>query len=265
MSDYARTTLAFPVVKQPVADVVYRLADALNRDGYSLLVHDPEAPPTSRVRFRPIADSPGKFQRPEWLERSEPEPADRPVLARLAQKYRNLAVHTTFDFAGNSYQGSVFVYDVPLPGDRTNSQQSFVRLSFHSALAYALRGTREFGGRVKIDPAIKADLIRTAFELCSNLRGEGFIYGLEMDGPLAFTVQQLEAYLRTPDIQKPPVSPFLVGIRSAIVSRAELIRIWQDEGAVKESTSGFVLLDLLSDSDGWVDDEELDEEPYHEP
>jgi hypothetical protein len=265
MSDNARTTLAFTIIQQPVEIVVAKLADALEYEGHSLLVHRATAPPASQALFRPIADTPAKYQRPEWLETDEPEPEDKPTLAHLAKKYPNFAVHTTFVFAGESYTGSVFFFTVALHGDRSDGRQSFVQFSFHSYLTYALRGTREFGVRVVIDADIKAGLIQLALGLCGVLEADGFIYGLERGGPLPFSAEQLGAYLRDPLTHRAPLPAFLLGIKNSIISRAELIRVWKDQDAVKQSTSGFVLLDLLTDSEGVEDEDENEEEDESDP
>jgi hypothetical protein len=255
MSDYARTTLAFSVVHESVETVVTKLADYFERESDSPLVCDVAAPPTLQALFRPIADTPEKYHSPDWLEKDEPEPEDKTTLVKLAKKYNNLAVDTNFDFAGKLYQGSVFIYSVALPTDRSNSQYSFARFSFHSALTYALRGTREFGGRVIVDQEIKASLVKMAIGVGHTLGAKGLVYGLEGDGPLPFTEYQLGAYFRDPAIQKTPILPFFACIDKSIVSRSDLIRVWQDESAVKQTTSSFVLLDLLRDSEGWVEDE----------
>ncbi len=256
MSDNARTTLAFPVLEQPVENVVTKLVGFFEPEADTLLVRDPETPSDSQPLFRPIAETPGKYQKPEWLEREEPEPDDKGTLVRLATKYRNFAVHTTFNFAAKVYQGSMFIYDVASLEDRSSTEQTFVRLSFHSALTYALRGTREFGGPVVIDPEIKGGLMKMALGLCAVLGAKGFAYGLERDGPLPFSVQQLRTYLCDPIHQLPPIPAFVTGIDRSIVSRSDLIRVWEEESVVKVSTTGLVLLDLLRDSECWVEEDE---------
>lgn len=260
MSDNARTTIAFSVIRQSVDSAVTTLAEALDRQGDSLLVPDPAAAPTARILFRPIVEAATKYQEPEGIERDEPEPEDLLTLAKLTAKYRNVSIHTSFDFAGQSYLGTVYVYDVRLPDDTSNAGSAFVRLSIHSYLTFALRGAREFGGPVKIDAEIKSDVIQLALRLAVVLGADAFVYGLEGDRPSPFTPRQIEAYLRAPERHPPPLNPYLAGIKSSLLSRDELLRVWQDEPVVKMTTAGFVLLDLLQDSDGWVTDEELGED-----
>jgi hypothetical protein len=257
MSDYARTTLAFPMVDQCVETAVINLANFFEHTGDSIFPHDITGAGTLRTFFRPIADTPEKYRRPESIENNEFEPENASALGNMARKFKNLAIHTTFNLAGRAYQGSVFVYSIA--SSDPHGQNSFVRLSFHSYLTYELRGTKQFGGRVTINGEIKAGLIQMALGISRTLGADGFIYGLEGDGPLPFSVQQLQNYLCQPAMQEAPVPVYFLGINKKIMSRAELIRLWQEEDLVKQTTSGYVLLDLLRDSDGWLDDEENEE------
>jgi len=252
MSDNARSTLAFPVIAQTAEDVVSKLADALDRSGESILLADPMAPPTFRTLFRPIANEPAKYHRPEYLENTGLDPTDKPGLVRSAMSYRDLAIHTTFDIAGKFYRGSVLIYNVEVSVDA--EIRSFVRFGFQSELTYDLRGTREFGGKVTVNREIKADLLRMAFLLCDTLHAGGFVFGLERAGPSPFSITQLANYLRAPTLHNVPFAAFMLGIDTSLVSYAKLLDVWRDEDAVQQSTSGLVVLDLLFDSDGVADD-----------
>ncbi len=245
MSDYSRTTLAFSIIPKPVEVVVSALADFFERDGDSPLLYDTSSSPPEKAFFGPIEDTPEKYQQPEWADADEPPPEDNPSLVKLAARYRNFAIDSTFDFAGSGYQGSLFVYDAASQSDHPETPRCFVRLGFISYLTYELRGTRNFGEPAEIDGEIKASLLATAVGLAHVLGADGFVYGLEGEGPSPFSADQLAAYLHDPIGQPAPVPPFFAGIRSTLVSRDDLLRVFPDEEAVKQASMGFVILDLL--------------------
>lgn len=241
--------------------VVGKVADFLHRDGNSLLLHDPNAPPGASALFRPINESLAKYQTPDWLETGEPEPEDLQTLLQRAGRYKNLAIHTNFGFAGNAYPGTLYVYTSKSSPHESRQTQIFTRIGFHSALAYALRGTKQFGGPVHIDSDVKAGILEMAIGLARVLGAEGFLYGLERIGPMPFTIQELEACLRNPNVYRPPMPMFVAGIQTSLLTRAELIQSWKEEVAIKEATAGFVLLDLLADSDGDIEDDDEKSDP----
>jgi hypothetical protein len=260
MSDNVRTSLRFTVVEQSIDVITARLADFFESQGDSTLIPDPTKPLGMRALFRPIADTPQKYQQPEWLETNELEPMDKSALVILANQYENFAIHTNFVFGVKAFHGSVYVFKATPSVDRSKGESSFVRLSFHSSLTTVLLGTNEFGGRVTIDQEIKSSLLEATFGIYRAIEAKGFVYGLERDGTSPLTVTQLRSVLLHPEATNPLFGAYLTGIDRSILSRADLIDVWEDEDTVKQSTTGIVMLDLLQDSDALVEDDEDEDE-----
>ncbi len=64
-------------------------------------------------------------------------------------------------------------------------------------------------------------------------------------------------YVKDPLTVNPPTPPYVVGVSTSLVSRAELLVAWQPESPILQAGSTHIV-DLLHDSDGLIDDEPSD-------
>jgi hypothetical protein len=254
MSDNVRTALRFTAVKEPVEAIASGLADYFDSTGVSTLIGAPSEPLEQRALFRPFDDTPQKYIQPEWRDAGI-EPVDRSSLAMAARQFESFAIHTSFSFGGRAFGGSVYVYETGNVNRSPQQSQRFVKLSFHSALTEALRGTREFGVGVTIDREVKSDLFGMVLGIAGIIHAEGFVYGLEQSPSGPVTSSELSTFLVQPDRANALFGQYAIGIRSSIVSRDMLVGIWGEE-FITQSTTGFVILDLLQDSESLVEDEE---------
>ncbi len=226
MSDNIRTSLRFTAVRDTVETIVTKLADYFDSKGTSNLIANPAESLSRSALFRPIADTPRKYQKPEWLETDAIVIEERSDLALAAKQFENFAIHTTFHLGSRTFSGSIYFYTVR-PSTDDPHLQSFVRLSLHSALTMALRGTSDFGLGVTIDAGIKSSLLEMMFGNISGvIDGKGFVYSLEHKESDPVTLLQLESFVLRPERANPLFGAYVIGLHKSLVSRSALIHIW---------------------------------------
>lgn len=228
MSDYARSTLAFPVMDARTGGAIERLFRVLEatRDGKDFLI-------------RTFAERPDQYVRPEGADWPAPPPRQ---IAQVAAMHVNLVVHTALVLDGSSYDCSVLAFKIA--GSTKDSPKAFVRISFPSSLTGALRGTQEFGGPIHVDATIKGELLGLAVRTGNGLAANGFAFGPELDGWQPFTADAFERYLRDPMKVAAPMPFWYAGYDDGRVSRAELLSAWRPESPLLRS-GRFNILDAL--------------------
>jgi hypothetical protein len=228
MSDYARSTLAFPLMDARSGSAVERLFRVLEAttDGSDLLI-------------RTFAERPDQYVRQEGADWPSVPPDQ---IAEVAVMHTNLAVHTALVLGGSSYGCSVLAFKIG--GSTNDAPKTFVRISFPSALTGALRGTREFGAPIRVDATIKSDLLGLAVRTAKGLSASGFALGPEVDGWQPFTVDAFERYLQDPMKVPAPMPFWYAGCDDGRVSRADLLRTWQPDAPLLR-LGRFNILDAL--------------------
>jgi hypothetical protein len=244
MSDYARTTLTFPVINRATGSIVssiFGVIQSLQAEG-------------SEPLFRTFAESPDQYAKQEGIDWTMPQAQWWPDLASLSA---NLVVHVSLVMADVRYDCRVLAFKLVKATNQDSS--TFLRLSFPSDMTSELRGSKEFGGVVRIDSSLKSELLGLSVKIAKDLGARGFVYGPEGLGPQPFDIVTLGRHLAAPFQNTAPMPFFFVGIDSSLVSRDELVRIWQPNSPILKA-SVFNILDLLHDSDGVVDEDNDEDE-----
>jgi hypothetical protein len=233
MSDYVRTSLVFPITEGTTGQALGRLGDELE----SRL--RPE-----QLKFHFLVESSTKFVDLEPDGIPAP-PANRCV--DLGRTSRSVVGLGQLALAGQSFEARLYVFSV-------DPQRCWVRLSLHSYLTHELRGTKDFGGAVKIHTGLKRDLIGMALALAKSLGVPGFVFGLEPEACLPFGLPELESALRRPLHAKIPLAMYFAGIDDRVVRRKELVAAWGPDATIVQSST-FNIVDLLHDREALVEDD----------
>jgi hypothetical protein len=242
MSDYVRTTLAYSVVECTTGRALFAVSDLL----------DPKFLPSGTPVLRTFSEAREQYERQEWTSWNMPAVRS---LSDLVAFHFNMAVDVSVPFDGRRYGCTLFAFKVAdTSADRCIT---FLRISLPSSLTYALRGTREFGGPIRIDAEVKRDLLRYAIGGSRALNANAFVFGLEGDGLSPFTAAELVHYVKEPLRAKPPVPPYAIGVSASMASRAEIVAAWQPESPIVQAGS-IHIVDLLHDSDGLVNEDSSD-------
>lgn len=246
MSDYSRTTLAYPVIDSPTGTAVVQVMRAL----------EAKRDEPSDMLIRTFVERPDQYVRQEgdnWPSKPPRQIAD------VATMHTNLAVHLPLLVDDTNYDCAVLAFKVG--GTTKDRPKTFLRISFPSLLTGALRGTQEFGGRVRIDETTKGILLGLSVRTAKALATTGFAFGPEGAGWPPFTNDAFESYLKAPLQVPAPMAFWFAGIDEARVSRADLLRTWQPESPLLQSGK-YNIVDVLHDRDGEDDEgDEGDEDP----
>ena len=241
MSDYARTTIAYPVLSAATGMVLRDLAPVLES------VRDRE----KEMLIRTFAEGPEQYSKQEGVEWPSPAPSQ---LTQVAPLHSNLALHLGLLVNDQSYDCSVLAFKVA--GTVKTAPSTFLRISFPSTLTAALRGSQEFGGVVRIEESVKKELVGLFVRTAKVLAAGGFLFGPEGGGCQPFTPESLVRYLTAPAQVAAPMPFWCAGVDDALVSRDELFRIWHPDSPLLRS-GRYNILDALQDSDDDDDDEEV--------
>ncbi len=243
MSDYLRCCIAFPIPELPPKDALLRVAPMLKARGVRLV-------PRNDIEISYYEDTPTKYSAPALIEPPSALPTNEEELSKALERYRNIGLDTAIALVDRWYSVRFDFYQ----GDDELGLKTFLRASFPSSLTYALHQTREPWGEVRIDESLKREILGLCLTLARAVNADGFCFGYEGDPPAGVvTLSDIVAYIERSgsDVQIPG---WLVAVRSTQTTRKEIVDVWKESELVKESSAGYVLLDLLRDADDPLED-----------